>query len=415
MRILIVAEHASVRFGGEAILPVHYFGKLRSRGVEAWLLVHDRTQGEVEGLFPADVDRLHFVEDAQFYRILGRMKRYLPMQLAEQTLGQLQHFYTQLQQRRYIKRLIKEQGIDIIHEPIPVSPKGPSLTFGFGIPVVIGPMNGGMTYPPAFQHMQGTAARRLIGVGRWIANFINLLLPGKLFAKALLVANERTRKALPRWYRGDVYRLVENGVDLDTWRAPSRVSSESTEQADPTRFIFMGRLVDWKAVDIVIDAFSALRQSNDAVLEILGDGPLRDTLQQRASELGLGSHVVFHGWLTQEQCAEHLACGHVLVLPSLYECGGAVVLEAMALSLPVIATDWGGPSDYLDASCGILIKPESRTAMVSGFENAMRTLCEDPQSGRKMGEAGRQKIEQEYDWNLKIDRVLDIYRQVLGS
>jgi hypothetical protein len=54
MRICIVAEHASYRFGGEAILPAHYFARLRARGEEAWLVVHARTRDELEAAFPSD-------------------------------------------------------------------------------------------------------------------------------------------------------------------------------------------------------------------------------------------------------------------------------------------------------------------------------------------------------------------------
>jgi len=415
MRVLIVAEHASVGFGGEAILPVHYFGKLRRRGIEAWLLVHDRTQAEVESLFPTDVERLYFVADSRFHKVLGRMKRFLPAQLAEQTLGQLQHLYTQLQQRRRIKILVEELGIDIVHEPIPVSPKSPSLTFGFGVPVVIGPMNGGMVFPPAFQHMQGLASRIFVGVGRWIANFANVMLPGKLLASTLLVANERSRDALPRWHRGKVVELTENGVDLEVWVAPPSVSGEPDSLNAPIRFVFMGRLIDLKAVDLVIEALSIVRQSHDAVLEILGDGPDRARLEHLVARHGLDEAVIFRGWLSQQQCSGHLADSHALVLPSLHECGGAVVLEAMALSRPVIATDWGGPSDYLDESCGMLIKPESKTALVNGFAASMNKLCAEPALRAAMGAAGRQKVERDYDWSHKIDQILEIYEQTLVS
>jgi glycosyltransferase involved in cell wall biosynthesis len=107
-----------------------------------------------------------------------------------------------------------------------------------------------------------------------------------------------------------------------------------------------------------------------------------------------------------------LAQHHALVLPSLLECGGAVVLEAMSMGLPVIATDWGGPSDYIDANTGILVPPRSRESLVSGFAQAMQALAADSKRRTAMGAAGREKVLREYDWERKVDHVLKIFEEV---
>src|SRR3954452_19178578 len=78
LRIVIVAEHASARFGGEAILPLHIFRGLRRLGIEAWLVVHGRTQDELRALLPAEVDRIHFVPDTSLNRFLYRLERIMP-------------------------------------------------------------------------------------------------------------------------------------------------------------------------------------------------------------------------------------------------------------------------------------------------------------------------------------------------
>jgi len=144
MRICVVAEHASTRFGGEAILPVHYFRLLRSRGIESWLVAHTRTRGEVEELFAGDIDRLLFVPDLWIQKLCFRLGGYLPRRLAEATFGLFNQIVTQFCQRGIVRRLIRERGIDVVHQPIPVAPRFPSLLFGLGVPVVIGPLNGGM-------------------------------------------------------------------------------------------------------------------------------------------------------------------------------------------------------------------------------------------------------------------------------
>ncbi len=409
MRVVIVAEHASSKFGGEAFLPLNYFRLLRSRHIETWLVVHARTQAELQTLFPDDCDRIHFIPDTWIHKFLWRVGQILPGRVSGITTGLLSHLYTQNLQRRIVCQLVRQHNIDIVHEPIPVAPKFPSLMFDVGAPVIIGPMNGGMEYPPSFSSNQSFFVKFMVSLGRKVANFCNRLLPGKLQAQTLLVANERTKQALPAGISGKVIELVENGVDLSVWHS---VSPEfKTLNSDAPKFVFIGRLVDWKAVDILLEAFQPIATKTNACLEIIGDGVLRQELEAQAVSLGLANRVKFTGWLPQQECAAKLEQAQALVLPSLFECGGAVVLEAMAMGVPVIATKWGGPADYVDATCGILIEPTSRTALVEGLTAAMRKLSEFPELRWQMGLAGQERVRQHFDWERKIDRTLEIYQQ----
>lgn len=407
MRICIVAENASTRFGGEAILPVHYFRLLRSRGIECWMVVHSRTRSEAKELFPEDIERILFVADSNVQKLLFYLSRYLPRRLSEATLGLVNQLITQLYQRSIVRGLICDQGIDVIHQPIPVAPRFPSAIFGFAVPVVIGPLNGGMEYPPAFRRSESWMSRAALSFARLFASAGSKLLPGKTHASVVLVANERTRRTLPAGVRGNVIELVENGIDSGIWLTP-HVTAESTVQ----RFVFIGRLVDWKAVDIAIRALQSVPSTE---LDIIGDGPMLETWRSLAVELGLKDRVHFIGWLTQKECAAHLSSSIALVLPSLYECGGAVVLEAMAMGKPVIAANWGGPADYLDASCGVLVEPESYEGLVAGFADAMRKMADSPSLAKSMGAAGRQRVIHDFDWQHKIDKIIDIFRSVVQN
>jgi glycosyltransferase involved in cell wall biosynthesis len=302
---------------------------------------------------------------------------------------------------------------------MPVSPKEPSLLHGLGVPVVIGPMNGGMDYPPAFRKQQGGWVDRLVRLGRAASSGMNWLIPGKRKAAALLVANARTREALPAGISTKVIELVENGVDLSLW-----AQAERAPQADSpvTRFAFLGRLVDWKAVDLLLAAFARAKDAAPMSLAIIGDGAVAGQLKGLAASLqvmsdreGEAGKVWFAGWMTQADCARKLQQQHCLVLPSLLECGGAVVLEAMALGIPVIATSWGGPTDYLDPSCGVLVEPVSQEALIDGLAKAMTDLARSPTLRMQMGQAGRAKVVREFDWEAKVDRMLEIYREAISD
>jgi glycosyltransferase involved in cell wall biosynthesis len=336
--------------------------------------------------------------------LVSNLSRFVPRRLSVATFGLLNQLITQFCQRSIVRRLIRNQSIDVIHQPIPISARFPSALFGLGVPVVMGPLNGGMEYPPAFRRNESWTSRAAIAFLRLFVNVANTLLPGKKHADVLLVANERTRRALPSGIRGRVIELDENGIDVGVWQTASGGPDRTTPL-----FVFVGRLVDWKALDIAI---RALARVPSAELEVVGDGPMLETWKSLAGELGVKDRVCFIGRLSQPEYAARLRACIALVLPSLYESGGAVVLEAMATGKPVIATRWGGPADYLDKSCGILVEPESYKALVDGFAEGMQKLIDSPELAKSMGDAGRQRAVRDFDWQRRIDRVIGIYGEL---
>lgn len=211
----------------------------------------------------------------------------------------------------------------------------------------------------------------------------------------MLVANERTRRALPKNASSNVIEMVENGVDLHVFQ---RVQHALPACAKRPRFVFLGRLVDWKGVDLLLDAAAKASLHCDFELHIVGEGAMRSALESQAAFLKLGDRVVFRGFVPQQECPQLLAACDGLILPSLYECGGAVVLEAMAMGLPVIATKWGGPIDYLDETTGILIDPAGREVFVDALADAIAELAQSPERRRKLGSAGRMRVVADFDW-----------------
>lgn len=412
-RVLIVADSASRQFGGEAALPFHYFRVLRQRGCEVWLLTHARVRPEIEQSWPGELDRVHFVEDTGLQRMLWRLGTLLPEAIAYITTGFLSRLLTQTSQRKQARRIVVELGIDVVHQPTPVSPKEPSAIFDVGAPVVIGPMNGGMAYPPGFRLERNSFSETVLRIARTASIALNIAVPGKRRAKVLLVANERTRLALPEGLCKNVEMLVENGVDLSLWKT-DRQNGQASFGSRPFTFAFVGRLVALKRVDIIVQSFAALTSRSRAAMLIIGDGPDREALQKLVSDLKLGASVRFAGWQTQVATANLLADTDCLLMPSIRECGGAVVLEAMATSKPVIATRWGGPADYIDASCGVLIEPLSEKQMTDDFAKAMDLMVECPDQAQELGSAGRARVELEFDWERKLDRMEQIYQDAIA-
>jgi glycosyltransferase involved in cell wall biosynthesis len=140
-----------------------------------------------------------------------------------------------------------------------------------------------------------------------------------------------------------------------------------------------------KAVDLVLEAFPAVVAQTDAVLEIIGDDDPARELEAQTARLGIDSSVVFSGWLSQEQCAIKLQQADALVLPSLLEGAGAVMMEAIAVGLPVIGKNWGGPGDYVNSCWGILVEPPYKEGFVRGLTDAMLKLTQSPELRQSLG------------------------------
>jgi glycosyltransferase involved in cell wall biosynthesis len=410
LRVLIVAENVSARFGGEAFLPLHYFKFLRARGIDAWLVTHERVRSELLAIFPTERNRIYFVPDTTAHRLLWRVNSRLPYRIGHATCGMGLFILTALMQRRIVRDLVRRLEITVVHQPTPVSPRAPSAMFNVGAPVVIGPLNGGMTFPPAFRRYQPALEGPIVNTLRHTATAVNQLLPGKPRAATILVANERTRRALPGGLgRPSIVELVENGVDLDRWTPCARPPRGD----GAVNFAFVGALVNWKGVNLLLEAFVEACAQADIRLDVFGDGGERSRLEAQASALGISNRVAFHGFVPQQELPDRLMTVDALVLPSLYECGGAVVLEAMALGLPVLASEWGGPADYLDPSCGVLVAPESRAKFLAGLRDGMIDLARAPERREAVGAAAREKIRKHFDWQLKIDRILEIYHEAV--
>lgn len=414
-RVLIVAPNASSRFGGEAFLPLMYFRILRQRGYPARLLTHSRNRADLGAALAEHVDDVSFVEDTALHRAIWRSGRAFPPWIQETAFAFLLAGLDGICQARIIRRLVRAGAVNVIHQPTPVSPLAPSGLHRFGVPLVIGPMNGGMNYPPGYDDLESSRARRFVRWARRLAILLNRLSPGKRRAAVLLVANERTRAALPFRGHPDIRTIVENGVDLAVWPPRLALDRAAGHPAAPPgrlRLAFMGRLVGLKMVDLTLEAVAlSCAAGADVTLDILGDGPERPALERLAEALGIGQAVRFHGFLPQTACARLLAEDDALILNSVRECGGAVVIEAMAMALPVIASDWGGPADYLDEGCGILVSPVPRASFALRLSQAILRVALDPELRRRMGDAGARLVVERFDWQKKVDQLIAIYAE----
>ena len=414
IRVLIVSENISMRMGGESSLPFYYSKLLSSGGAEVWLACHERVERELREAFPNLEPRMLFVRDTKAQKTAFRYGSALPPRIREMLIGQGIHLSTQIRIRKIAISLARAGKIDVVFEPSPITPKGLSFLYDVGVPVVIGPLCGGMNFPPAFADLDSFVTRNSLALGRQISHLANLIVPGKLKADVLIVANSSTLNALPAGHRGQVIRLFESGVDLDLWKP---VETDATRHDNEVHFAFSGRFVDWKGIQYLLPAFAkAVKQEPNCRLDLIGGGELESEVKAIIKQDELANTVCCHGWLSRQDAARIIRETDVFVMPSLRECGGTAILEAMALGKPVIATNWGGPADYVDDSCGLLVEPNSRTGFVDGLAEAMVRLVRSPELRKSLGNGGKARVRKDYlDWEAKAARVLSILTEIAGE
>jgi rhamnosyl/mannosyltransferase len=154
------------------------------------------------------------------------------------------------------------------------------------------------------------------------------------------------------------------------------------------RVLFVGRLVPYKGVDVLIDAIASVQ----ATCLIVGDGPLRASLESHAASRGVSSRVRFLGGVSDADLAAHLHACDLFVLPSVtrQETFGVVQLEAMACGRPVVSTDLetGVPWVNQHESTGLVVRPGDAAALAA----ALTRLSADPALRERFGAAGRARV-----------------------
>ncbi|MDQ2941695.1 MAG: glycosyltransferase family 4 protein [Chloroflexota bacterium] len=200
--------------------------------------------------------------------------------------------------------------------------------------------------------------------------------------------------------------IVGNGVDLDAIRAARR----AREEID---LVFVGRLIDEKRVDLLVDALALLRgrdpEPRSPRCTIVGDGPELARLRARVSALGLAETVQLPGSLPEARVFGLLKAAKLLVLPSIREGFGITVIEAQACgTVPLVARSptSGAPDLVRDGIDGTTCDP-TPTALA----DAIAALLASPDGLASMARAARTAARR-YDWNALAEQMEGVYRAV---
>jgi colanic acid/amylovoran biosynthesis glycosyltransferase len=205
------------------------------------------------------------------------------------------------------------------------------------------------------------------------------------------------------WHKFDVARL---GVDCDHFAPrPFRAFPDCFE------ILCVGRLVSTKGQRLLIEAVAQLIKDGRLVrLRLIGDGPDRKELEDLVGQKGLMRQILFEGSINQDRIQDFYIAADIFALASFAEGIPVVLMEAMAMEIPCVATSINGiPELIRDGVDGLLVAPSD----VQGLSAALIRLMDSVALRESLGKAGRLRVQQHYEIAKSTDRLADLFRRRL--
>jgi glycosyltransferase involved in cell wall biosynthesis len=312
---------------------------------------------------------------------------------------------------RQLRGRISQREFDVVLRVLPMTPALPS-PFAFflrkgPIPFVIGPLNGGLPWPPGFSQLENQK--------EWIANLRNLYryLPFARstyrHAAAIIAASSQTYSEFAG-YRKKLFFVPEPGIG----RSQCYTNSRTSEPGAKLELIFVGGLVPRKACDLALRAAAPLLRSGLASFTVVGDGPERNRLEQLTRSLGIERAVSFCGWLGHAEVLGHLRSADVFVFPSLRDNGAGVVFEALGTGAVPVVADFGGPGDIVLPDVGYKVPLTNESDMVSQMEKILTDLAQDRELLNRLRQQGMTYLRERLTWDAKAERTTRVLNWVSG-
>ncbi len=325
----------------------------------------------------------------------------------------LSYYYFERQLWKRFGADLKAGRFDLVHRLTPLSPTTPSLLakklHRIGVPFVLGPLNGGLPWPKGFDQAR-RREREWLSYVRSIYKFMPGYRATRKFASAMMIGSRATFEQMSDRYSAQCVYVPENAVD------PKRFTRFVDRSISlPLKLAFVGRFVPYKGADMLLEAAAPLIRQGQVTVDLIGEGPMEQSLRELACQLDIVAGVKMDGWVAHDQLQDRLMQSDVFAFPSIREFGGAVVLEAMAVGLVPVVIDYGGPGELVSAQTGFAIPIGSRDQIIARFRKAIEQLVASPERLETMRHHARQRVFKYFTWDAKAKQVLEVYRWVLGQ
>jgi glycosyltransferase involved in cell wall biosynthesis len=248
----------------------------------------------------------------------------------------------------------------------------------------------------------------------------NLLKLYSPFLRRVLTRADRIIATSPNYIRSSPYlsevaekcTLIPLGIDLHRFQTESNQDVVTLRKRyKPPLLLFVGILRYYKGLEYLLQAMTDV----NATLLIVGTGPLERQLRTMARKLGLVDRVFFTGAVSEDLLPAYYQACDLFVLPASHrsEAFGVVQIEAMACGKPVVSTELGTGTSYvnLDGETGLVVPPRDPGALAQ----AIGRLLGDDRLRAEMGAKARERATLEFSHEIMIDRVVDLYQSLLSG
>ena len=231
------------------------------------------------------------------------------------------------------------------------------------------------------------------------------------FARVVAVSDEVRQRLLKAGVREEKIRLVRNGIDLRQFDGAGPARREGSATYRTLVVGLVGRLAWEKGVDVFLHAAAhVLVEAPETRFVVVGEGPDREKLEQTIDALNIRESVEMLGH--REEMASLYATLDVMVSSSRQEGLPVAVLEGMASGLAVVATAVGDvPTVVVDGRTGVLVPAEDAELLAAGIVDLLR----DSEKRRRLGDAARQLIEEEYSAARMTADYLRVYEEAIAE
>lgn len=310
-----------------------------------------------------------------------------------------------------LRRRIRAGEFDVVLRLVPLTAVLPSPFASFlrkgRTPFVIGPISGGLPWPPGFSQLE--RQKEWISGLRKAYRFLPFARSTYRHATAIIAASSHTYGEFAA-YRDKLFFVPENAID------PSVCSGDShrTGPGAKLELIFVGGLVPRKACDLALRGAAPLLQGDLARFTVVGDGPERSRLEQLTKSLGIENSVTFCGWLNHAEALSRMRSADVLVFPSVRDFGGGVVFEALAAGAVPVVVDFGGPGDIVRPDVGYKIPFTNENDVVSGIEKILANLADDRDLLNRLRQHGVTYARESLTWDAKARSTTRVLNWAVG-
>ena len=314
---------------------------------------------------------------------------------------------------KQFKKKLMQGEYDIVHRITPVSPTAPSYLAkklkDINVPLVVGPLNGGVAWPKEFPEMQKKEKEWL----NKIRDFYKIL-PGykslRKNASAIICGSKATLEQMPSSIQNKLIYQPENAIDIERFSLKNSICNEPH-----LKFAFVGRLVPYKGCDMAIEAIANLAKQGKVTFDIYGNGPEEAKLAGLIKTLKLEDSVTLHGFVPNTELQQKLVNADMFLFPSIREFGGGVVLEAMALGIVPIVLDYAGPAELVNNECGYLIPMNKREIIIKDIETTLSGIFDNREQLKQKRTNAINKVDALFTWQRKAEQDVLIYKWLLNN